>query len=293
MNLEGKNVVVLGVADESSIAWAAVRAFHAHGARVWIGHEQKFLSRVRVLLRQCPDIVAQRCDVTDGAEMASFFDQFEGKQIDVLLHAVAFAAPALFTRPPSAAEADTFAQSQHITALSLARVVRHAKPYLREWASVITLTSEASERAVAMYGLMGVAKAALESLARCLALELGEMRVRVNVVLAGPVDTPAALGVVMAFLRDLDSLGSVRKGVAHRALEAARRELGTDVDDVACASAAWRHVQQEFAEHSAIQDVVSAQDVADCVLFLGSDYSRKITGQVLRIDCGLSTSLII
>ena len=65
------------------------------------------------------------------------------------------------------------------------------------------------------------------------------------------------------------------------------------MDDITCAAAAWKHVQQTFAERSAIQDLVTAQDVADCALFLASDYSRKITGQVVRVDCGLSSSTII
>jgi enoyl-[acyl-carrier protein] reductase I len=293
MNLHGKTVVVLGVADESSIAWAIARAFRAHGAAVWIGYQQKFLSRVRVLQRQHPDVDAQRCDVTDEAELAAFFQRFADRPIDVLVHAVAFAAPALFTRPPSEAAAEAFAQSQRVTALSLAAVVRHAKPCLRDWASVMTLTSEAAHRAVPLYGLMGVAKSTLESLVRYLALELGDLRVRVNGILAGPVETPAAMGVVMAHLAALDQLPALRNRLAIDALEAARREFDEQDDAVAFAAAAWRHVQQAFADRSPIRDVVRAEDVADCALFLGSDYSRKITGQIVRVDCGLSSSFLI
>jgi len=293
VNFQGRNVVVLGVADESSIAWAIARAFHAHGASVWIGYQQKFFSRVRILLRQHPDIQAQRCDVTDEAEMRAFFERFQEAPIDVLVHAVAFAPPALFTQPPSAATPEAFALSQHVSALSLASVVRHAKPHLREWASVMTLSFQASERAEPMYGMMGVAKAALESLVRYLALELGASKVRVNAISPGPIETPAAMGILMAFLGERDALAALRNDVALAALDAARRELGEDADPVEYASAAWRHVQQAFVERSAIQEVVSAQDVADCALFLGSAYSRKITGQVVRVDCGLSSSMII
>jgi enoyl-[acyl-carrier protein] reductase I len=294
MNVEGKRVVVLGVADESSIAWAIARAFHTHGATVSIGYQQKFFSRVRVLLRDHPGIQGQRCDITADAEMAAFFERFRETPIDVLVHAIAFAAPPLFTRPPSEAEAGTFNESLHISAWSLASVVRHAKPCLREWASVITLTSEASTRAMPMYGLMGVAKSALESLVRYLAIELGDRKVRVNAILAGPIETPAAMGVVMAFLADLDRLQSMRNSVAHDAHQAARRALGENAhDDLAFASAAWKHIQQAVARKSAIQETISAHDVADCALFLGSDYSRKITGQVMKVDCGLSTSLVL
>jgi enoyl-[acyl-carrier protein] reductase I len=286
-------VIVLGVADESSIAWAIARAYHAHGARVCIGYQQKFFSRVRLLLRDHPGIDGQRCDVMVEPELAAFFERFRDRPIDVLVHAVAYAAPPLFTRPPSTADSEAFLQCQQITTWSLAAAVRHARPFLREWSSVITLTSEASSRAMPMYGLMGVAKSALESLVRYLAIELGAQKVRVNAVLAGPVETPAALGVVMAFLADADRLRALRNGVAYDALQAARLELGPAADDIDIATAAWRHVQRAIAERSAIQDPISADDVADCALFLGSDLSRRVTGQVLRVDGGLSTSLVL
>lgn len=293
MNVQGKNVIVLGVADENSIAWAIARAFHAHGSHVWVGYQQKFFSRVRLVLRGYPDITGQRCDVTDDQEMAAFFDRFREVPIDVIVHAVAFAPAALFTRPPSAAEPDDFEQSQRVSALSLASVVRHAKPHLREWSSIITLSFQAAERAMPMYGLMAVSKSALEALVRYLALELGQGKVRVNAISAGPVETPAATAILMAFLSDPDGLRTLRKNIVHTALDAARQELGEQADDVECASAAWKHVQRGFAARSAIQEIVTAEDVANCALFLGSDYSRKMTGQVVRVDCGLSSSTII
>lgn len=293
MNLQGRHVVVLGVADESSIAWAIARAFHAHGATLWIGYQQKYFSRVRALLRQYPDVRGQRCDVTDPLEMQAFFDQFQHAPIDVLVHSVAFAAPVLFTSPPSEAPADAFAQSQHISALSLATAVRYAKPYLREWASVMTLTYQASERAEPMYGLMGVAKASLESLVRYLALELGSLRVRVNAISPGPIETPASTGILMALIADPGSMRGMRNSVVHQAIASARRDLGIEADIVALAQAAWRHVQRGYAERSPIADSVSADDVAGCALFLGSDYSRKITGQVVKVDCGLSSGMIL
>jgi enoyl-[acyl-carrier protein] reductase I len=293
MNLQDKNVVVLGVADETSIAWAIARAFAAHGARVWIGYQQKFYSRVRVLLRQHPGIDGQRCDVTDPEELQAFFARFADVPIDVLVHAIAFASPGLFTRPPSEAEPEAFGQSQHISAFSLATIVRHAKPHLRPWGSVITLSFQASERAEPMYGLMGVAKSALESLVRYLAIELGALKVRVNAISPGPIETPAAMGILMAFLGEPEKLASLRNDIALEALEAARRELGDEGDEVDIATAAWKHVQRAFAARSAIEEGISAEDVADCALFLGSDYSRKITGQVVRVDCGLSSSMII
>jgi enoyl-[acyl-carrier protein] reductase I len=166
--------------------------------------------------------------------------------------------------------------------------VRFAKPHLKEWGSVITLTYQASERAEASYGLMGVSKSALESAVRYLALELGRNKVRVNALSPGPIETVAATGIMGAFLRNPEALERQRARAFQEAIELARAE--NHPDPLAVASAAWKHFQDIAAKRCAIEETVSKEDVADSALFLGSDYSRKITGQVIHIDCGLSTA---
>lgn len=289
MGLEDRNVVVLGVADESSLAWAIAKRFADHGARVFIGYQQKFFSRVRLLLKDNPSIQGDRCDVLVDAEMTSFFARFRENPIDVLVHGIAFAPGEMFTEPPSETSPDGFCQSLTVSAHSLCKVVRFAKPSMRDWASVLTLTYQAAERAEASYGMMGVAKAALESAVRYLALELGCRKIRVNAISAGPVETVAATGIMAAFLRNPDALDRQRARVFRQAIEAAQAEGGYP-DAIALAKGAWKHFQEIVAHRCAIEEMISKDDVADCALFLGSDYSRKITGQVLHVDCGLSTS---
>ncbi len=288
MGLEGKNVVVLGVADESSLAWAIAKRFAEHGAHVFIGYQQKFFSRVRLLLLDNPAVKGDRCDVLKDEEVTSFFARFQSNPIDVLVHAIAFAPSELFTEPPSDTTAEAFSQSLTISAHSLCKAVRFAKPNLREWGSVITLTYQASERAEASYGLMGVAKSALESTVRYLALELGGRKIRVNAVSAGPVETVAATGIMAAFLRNPQALDRQRARVFQAAIEKARAEGAPD--DLALAKSAWKHFQEIVAQRCAIEECISKEDVADCALFLASDYSRKITGQIVHVDCGLSTA---
>jgi enoyl-[acyl-carrier protein] reductase I len=288
MGLEHKGVVVLGVADESSLAWAIAKRFAEHGARVFIGYQQKFFSRVRLLLLDHPGIQGDRCDVLKDDELAGFFARFQGNPIDVLVHAIAFAPNELFTEPASDSSAEAFCQSLTVSAHSLCKVVRFAKSSLREWGSVMTLTYQASERAEASYGLMGVSKSALESAVRYLALELGCRKVRVNALSPGPIETVAATGIMGAFLRNPAALERQRARVFQTAIDMARAE--GHPDPLATASAAWKHFQQVTAKRCAIEETVSKEDVADCALFLGSDYSRKITGQVIHIDCGLSTA---
>lgn len=292
LGLANKTAVVLGVADESSIAWSIAQAFARRGARVHIGYEQKFFSRVRLLLRDNPEIQGLRCDVMNDGEVAAFFAGIDGS-IDALVHSIAFGSPELFTEAPSDVGASAFARSLRISAYSLAGIVRHAKPRLNEWASVVALTFQASERAEPFYGLMGVVKSALESLVRYLALELGRHRVRVNAISPGPVETVAALGIFMALQHDPQTLSRCRSNLVREVLEEARSELGAAADDVAVAQAAFRHFKVAFARKCAIPEEISREDVANCALFLASDCARKITGQVIHVDCGLSSVLLV
>ena len=111
MGLEGKNVVVLGVADESSLAWAIAKRFAEHGAHVFIGYQQKFFSRVRLLLLQNPGVQGDRCDILNDEELTNFFARFESNPLDVLVHAIAYAPNELFTEPASAAARRLFARA--------------------------------------------------------------------------------------------------------------------------------------------------------------------------------------
>jgi enoyl-[acyl-carrier protein] reductase I len=291
--LDGKVAAVLGVADESSIAWAIADTLARHGARVHIGYQQRFFSRVRLLLRERPEIVGNRCDVLDEGELTAFFEQFENEGLDVLVHAIAHGAPETFTSPPSAVSSEAFATTLGISAHSLARVAGAAKPRLREWGSVIALTFQASDRAMPMYGTMGVAKSALESLVRYLAVELGAQKVRVNAISPGPIETLAALGIMLSFARDPDARANLRGGLIEEAMASAAAQGHDVADDAAYASAVWRQVEDAFARRSPIDDTVTNEDVAGCALFLAGDYSRKITGQVVHVDCGFSTALIL
>jgi enoyl-[acyl-carrier-protein] reductase (NADH) len=110
----------------------------------------------------------------------------------------------------------------------------------------------------------------------------------VNAISAGPVETVAATGIMAAFLRNPQALDRQRARVFQSAIEMARAEGAPD--DLALAKSAWKHFQEIVAQRCAIEECISKEDVADCALFLASDYSRKITGQIVHVDCGLSTA---
>jgi enoyl-[acyl-carrier protein] reductase I len=293
LGLAGKQVAVLGVADETSLAWGIAEAFRQHGAIVTIGYQQRFLSRVKALLRDSPEIRAARCDVTNPAEMEAFFAAFASTRLDVLVHAIAYGPPEVFTSDPSAVSAEAFAQMLRVSAFSLGEVTRYAKPHLAEWGSVIALSYQASLRAQPFYGLMGVAKSALEGMVRYLAVELGQRRVRVNAISPGPVASLAALGIMQALLQDRSTLARQRDRVIREAYETASLRTSAAAEDLELASAIWSELQQGVATRCAIEETISKEDVAGCALFLGSDLARKITGQVVHVDCGLSSTTLM
>ena len=287
-------MAVLGVADESSIAWAIAQAFSREGAEVLIGYQQRFFSRVRLLLRQHPSVQGERCDVLKDEEIAGFFSRFQADSLDVLVHSIAGGPPELFVESPSNVSQDAFRESLDISAHSLCRVVRHAKPVLRRFASVITLTYQASQRADPIYGMMGVVKSALESTVRYLALELGVKNIRVNAISPGPVVTVAAMGILLSLWRNPEALERQRSPLAKEVLARAKAEMGGNVaDEEVFAQVAMKHLQIAVAQKCPIEEAITKEDVAGCALFLGSDCSRKITGQVIHVDCGLSSCLIV
>jgi len=302
MSMQGKTVAVLGVADRESIAWHIACQLQEAGATVVVGYQQRFYSRVRLLLQERPTIQGQKADVLDGDELDAFFAHpaFAGGQLDGLVHSVAYGPPTVFSRPPSEVNVRDFTETLDISTHSLSRVVRAARPVLKSGGSVVTLSFLAAQRAMPLYGIMGVAKSALESLVRYLAAELGRERIRCNVVSPGPIETLAALSEVVALKRDpsvLEHMPAVRlrEILARHGLDLSTLKPSPEPseEDLVFARKVWREVQREFSDHSPIHDIVTARDVADSVQFLLSDGSRKITGQVLMVDCGFSSCLMV
>lgn len=294
MQLQGKTAVILGVADQTSIAWGIARRLLDHGAKVHIGYQQKFFSRVRLLLLEHPAVQGDRCDVLQDGELKAFFGRFEKAPIDVLVHCIAYGPPDVFTDPPSQIKSESFSQTLEISTHSLLKVAGYAKPYLSDWGSIMTLSYQASEQASPFYGMMGVAKAALESCVRYLAIEMGSKKVRVNAISPGPIATPAAMGEVLSFLRNPQAVDTPAGQVFKRALKGIEADPAlAGESELAKATALWDVVQKRIARECAMNELVTQDDVADCALFLASDLSRKITGQVIRIDCGLSSSRLM
>jgi len=200
--LDGKTGLILNIANDRSIAWHIAINAIKHGAKCGYGYlpTEKMERRVRRAMEEggFADAFLHPCDVSSDESIEAFFKaaQQEFGKIDFLVHSLAFAdknylGKGQFTSTPRA----VFKQALDISAYSLVALTRAALPLMPEGGSVIALSYLGSERAVPGYNVMGVAKAALESTCRYLALELGEKKIRVNTISAGPVRTLSAMAV--------------------------------------------------------------------------------------------------
>ena len=197
--LEEKVGVVFGVANKRSIAWAIAQAWAAAGAKLIFNYQgERLKENVEELTSTFgPDVALYPCDVTSDAEISSFFNNVRNHtdRLDLLLHSVAFA-------PKEALEGDflsttraAFATAHDISAYSLVGLAREAVPFMTNGGSILAMTYYGAEKVVPHYNVMGVAKASLEASVRYLASDLGQRKIRVNCIRAGPVQTLAARGI--------------------------------------------------------------------------------------------------
>lgn len=200
LKLQGKTAFVFGVASEDSIAWAICQQLAAAGVTLYLGYQKRFMSRIFQLKDKLPQIGGfYPLDVAEDASTREFFEAFEkehpGTKADILIHAIGFAPRGCFDRPILFVENSDINTAMTISANSLQRCLKHALPYLNPGSSTITLTYAASNRFVPNYGIMSMAKAALECWTRELACHLGPEGHRVNAISSGPIRTIAAGGV--------------------------------------------------------------------------------------------------
>jgi enoyl-[acyl-carrier protein] reductase I len=179
--LTGKTTLIFGVANDHSIAWGIAQALHREGARLGFSYAgEALLRRVKPLAESVGSTFVEPCDVTKDEDIIAVFEKAKATfgQIDILIHAVAFAGREELAGPYS------------FTALA-----HYTLPLMKPGGSMLTLTYYGAEKAVPNYNVMGVAKAALEASVRYLANDLGPQGIRVNAISAGPIRTLSAAGV--------------------------------------------------------------------------------------------------
>jgi enoyl-[acyl-carrier protein] reductase I len=197
--LAGKTGVVFGVANKRSIAWAIARAWAAAGARLIFNYQgERLKENVEELVSEFgPDTPLFPCDVANDGEIDAFFEQVRGRtqRLDLMLHSVAFAPKEALEGTFLATSREAFRTAHDISAYSLVALSRAAAPLMTDGGSILAMTYYGAEKVVPHYNVMGVAKASLEASTRYLAYDLGEKKIRVNCISAGPVNTLAARGI--------------------------------------------------------------------------------------------------
>ena len=254
---EGKKGLILGIANERSIAWAITEQLHAQGAQMGFTHlpdtgdRPKNERKVAKLVEPIGARFLMPLDVCSDAHIDAVMDKAAAEfgKIDFLLHSIAFAPPADLTGPTYACSRDGFRMAMEISAYSLLAVCGAAqkKNLFSDTASVLTLSYFGGEEVIPGYNLMGLCKAALECGVRYLASELGPTGTRVNAISAGPVKTVSAQGV-----GDFDQM------------------------------------IQLYDRMSPMRRNITAEEVGKTGMFLLSDLSSGISAEVVHVDCGFS-----
>src|SRR5437588_9063925 len=197
--LQNKQGIIFGVANKRSIAWATAQALHEAGAKLAFAYQGERLKEnvERLTADEMPGSPLVSCDVTKQEEVDETFKRVgdEFGRLDFVIHSIAFAPREALEGEYMKVDRDGFLSAMEVSAYSLTQLARAAAPLMTEGGSMVTMTFHGAEKVYQGYNVMGVAKAALESSVRYLAVDLGPRNIRVNAISAGPIQTLAARGV--------------------------------------------------------------------------------------------------
>jgi enoyl-[acyl-carrier protein] reductase I len=246
--MAGKRGLIMGVANNRSIAWGIARALADQGAEIALTYQgDAFRKRVEPLAAELGAIVVGHCDVTDMETVDAVFDKLKAEwgKIDFLVHAIAFSDKDELVGRYVETTRDNFLRSMDISVYSFTAVAKRAEPLMTDGGSLLTLTYYGAEKVMPHYNVMGVAKAALEASVRYLAVDLGGSNIRVNALSAGPIKTLAASGI-----------------------------------------GDFRYILKWNEYNAPLKRSVTIEEVGDTALYLLSQLSRGVTGEVVHVDSG-------
>ncbi|MFN3460585.1 MAG: enoyl-ACP reductase FabI [Oceanibaculum sp.] len=246
--MAGKRGLIMGVANDRSIAWGIARAIAAQGAEIAFTYQGDALKkRVEPLAASIGSSLLLPCDVTDEASIDATFAALkkEWGKLDFIVHAVAYSDKDELKGKYVDTSRDNFLNTLDISCYSFTAVAQRAVPMMNDGGSLLTLTYYGAERVMPHYNVMGVAKAALEASIRYLAVDLGDRGIRVNGISAGPIKTLAASGI-----------------------------------------GDFRYILKWNQYNSPLKRNVTLEDVGGSALYLLSDLSTGVTGEIHHVDCG-------
>ncbi len=246
--MAGKRGLIMGVANNRSIAWGIARALADQGAEIALTYQgDAFRKRVEPLAADLGAFLVGHCDVTDMETVDACFDVLKARwgKIDFLVHAIAFSDKEELVGRYVETTRDNFLRTMDVSVYSFTAVAKRAEPLMADGGSILTLTYYGAEKVMPHYNVMGVAKAALEASVRYLAVDLGGSNIRVNALSAGPIKTLAASGI-----------------------------------------GDFRYILRWNEYNSPLKRSVTIEEVGDTALYLLSPLSRGVTGEVLHVDSG-------
>ena len=246
--MRGKRGLVMGVANNRSIAWGIAKSCQAQGAELAFTYQGDSLKkRVEPLAEEVGGLVAGHCDVTDPATIDAVFGEVATRwgSLDFVVHAIAFSDKDQLTGRYVECTAENFSRTLLISCYSFTAVAQRAEKLMPNGGSLLTLTYYGAEKWMPHYNVMGVAKAALEASVRYLAADLGEKNIRVNALSAGPIRTLAAAGI-----------------------------------------GDFRYILKWNELNSPLRRTVTIEEVGDAALYFLSDLARGVTGEVHHVDAG-------
>ena len=248
--MKGKRGLIMGVANDHSIAWGMAESLHAHGAELAFTYQgDAFGKRVKPLAERIGSSIVVDCDVQKESDLDALFSRLkkEWGSLDFIVHAIAYSNKEELQGRYVDTTLDNFLQTMHISCYSFTSVMRRARELMTQGGSAVTLSYYGAEKVMPNYNVMGVAKAALEASARYLAADLGPDGIRVNAISAGPMRTLA--GAV---------IGGARKTFKYNVLT------------------------------SPLRRSVELSELGGAGLYLLSDLSSAVTGEVHYVDCGFN-----
>lgn len=249
--LDGKKVLIFGVANDRSIAYGIAKQLKEQGADIALSYAggPSVERRIRPIAEDLNASFLDECDLSDDNAIEALAEKIEKQYgtIDCIVHSVAFAPPACLAGRYADTPRQDFLTAMNISVYTLVAVASKFERLMNPEGSIITLSYYGAEKVVPNYNVMGVAKAALEATVRYLAVDMGKKSVRVNAISAGPIKTVSAAGV-----------------------------------------SGFRSMLPVYAERAPLNRNVDINDCGGCAVFLASDLSKNITGEVIHVDAGFN-----
>ena len=246
--MRGKRGLIMGVANNRSLAWGIARSCREQGAEVALSYQGDALKkRVQPLAAEIGALLVGHCDVAEPATIDAVFDTLQAAwgHLDFLVHAIAFSDREQLDGRYVDTTQDNFAKTMLVSCYSFTAVAQRAEKMMPQGGSLLTLTYYGAEKWIPHYNVMGVAKAALEASVCYLAADLGTKNIRVNAISSGPIKTLAAAGV-----------------------------------------GDFRYILKWNEQNAPLRRNVTIEEVGDTAIYLLSDLSRAVTGEIHHVDAG-------